>query len=37
MRVVTKRPVPSPVRFGSEIDSIMERTKTRSPTMRGRP
>ena len=37
MRVVTNRPVPSPVRFGSEIDSISERTITRSPTTRGRP
>ncbi len=36
MRVVMKRPVPSPVRLGSEIDSITERAMTRSPTTRGR-
>ena len=35
-RVVTKRPVPSPVRFGSEIASITERDSTRSPTTSGR-
>ena len=30
-RVVRKRPIPRPVRFGSEIDSITERTSRRSP------
>ncbi len=34
---MTKRPVPSPVRLGSEIDSMTERTSTRSPTTSGRP
>ena len=35
--MVTKRPVPNIVRLGSEIDSMTERTSTRSPTTRGRP
>ncbi len=36
IRVVRNRPVPRPVRLGSEIDSTTERTMTRSPTTRGR-